>query len=135
MKPIEAALRLLAAWAIKNLPLIIKKVKLFVKRLRIVGASINFMIRSVGGVFRSLVNIAGAFIKNLSEFDFNDSKKRLENAQAELDDNIENVKLGFGEITNVWNREEAELDIMLSQLEEISHLLERLLDCCYTSDQ
>ncbi len=118
MKPIEAALRLLAAWAVQNLPLIIKKVKLFVKRLRIVGASINYMIRSVGGVFSSLLKISKAFLQNLAEFDFADSKKRLETAKAELDENIEGIGFGFDEIQNAWSREEAELDIMLSSLED-----------------
>lgn len=124
MKPIEAALRLLAAWAIDNLPLIIKKIKIFVKRLRIVGASINYMIKSVGGVFVSLVKISKAFLQNLAEFDFNDSKRRLERAQNDLDENIEGVQLGFEEIQNAWTREEAELDIMLSQLEDKQTLRE-----------
>ena len=117
MTPIEAALKLFAAWAVKNLPLITKKIRIFVKKVRIASASINYMIRSTVGLFKSLGKIASAFIKNLSEFDFNDSKKRIERAKAEFDENIEEIGIGFDEFKNVWGREEEELDIILKELD------------------
>ena len=40
-KPLKSFWNLLAAWAVANLPALIKKIRVFVKKVRIVGASIK----------------------------------------------------------------------------------------------
>lgn len=117
MTPLDALMKLIAAWAVQNIPLIIKKIRTFVKKVRIAAASINYMIRSAGSVFNSLIALGKAIVQNAMEFDFTDESKRVEKAKAKLDEDVESVGVGFDELKNVWNREEAELDKMLESLE------------------
>lgn len=125
-KPLKSFWNLLAAWAVANLPSIIKGITVFIKKVRIVGAAIKRGFGAIKPFFGSLVNIMKAFVKNLAEFDFNDSKGRLEKAKLELDDSIEEINLSIGEIGNVWGREEKELDKMLAELEDGKTMKETL---------
>ena len=115
-KPLEALMKMLAAWSIQNLPGIIKNVETFVKRVRIFSAAINNTIKQVGPVFRSMVAIGTAFIQNMREFDFSDSSGRIKTAQQQLDVELETINTNFNEIKNVWGREEKELDRILTEL-------------------
>jgi len=119
-------MKLLAAWAVKNLPLIIDNIKIFVKKLRVAGAAVNSMIRSAGGVFSSLTKIITATLKNISEFDFTDQSNRIEEAKLELDKNVDAVGAGFDELKNVWSMEEDELDKKIAELESQKSLRETI---------
>ena len=121
---ISAMWKLLAAWAIKNLPAIIKQVEIITKKVRVFVAAVNGAVRGIGGVFTSLVSITKAFIKNISEFDFNDSSGRIQKASDELSTSMDEVGASFGEMKDVWGREEYELDAQLKKLTETKSLRE-----------
>ena len=80
-KPFEALMKLIAGWAIMNLPRILREVTIFTKKVRVFASAMKKSIQSVGGVFSSLVKITGAFLKNISEFDFTDKSGRIKAAQ------------------------------------------------------
>lgn len=115
--PLQKLSRIILAWALLNLPRIIAEVRKFIKKVKILGYSIKNGVKAVGGLFMSLVKIGSAFIKNLSEFDFNDKSGRIKAAKLELDDNMGEINTNMSEFINVWNREEGELDSMLLDLE------------------
>ena len=117
-KPINALWKLIGGWLIANLPTILEEIRKFTKKVKIVIAAIKNAVKAVGGLFKSLVKIGDAFIKNLQEFDFNDSSGRIKEAKLELDEGMEEISTNFGEIKNVWGREESELDTILYELEE-----------------
>jgi len=122
--PLKALMNLIAAWAIDNLPKIIKGIQIFIKRLKVLKAVIKRTFRSVISLFGLLKNIAGAWIQNMIEFDFEDSKGRLEAATQELEDNMDEIRIGVSEFQNVWSREEEELDRMLERLDSEETLSE-----------
>ena len=122
--PLKALMNLIGAWAIVNLPKIIKAIQIFIKRLKVLKGVIKRTFNSVVSLFGSLKNIAGAWIQNMIEFDFEDSKGRLEKATQELEDNMDEIRLGVNEFQNVWSREEDELDKILERLDSEETLSE-----------
>ena len=123
-KPINALFRLIAGWVIENLPAIIAEVIKFTKKIKIIVAAIKKAISGLGTVFQGLVKVSAAFIKNLQEFDFNDRSGRIKEAQAELNNGMDEIATNFNEIGNVWGRNEAELDTILYELEKGSTMKE-----------
>ena len=115
-KPVNAFLKLLAAWAIMELPKLIKEIDKFTKKIRIFGAAVKNAVVATGTVFSGLTKVTAAFIQNLKEFDFDDRSGRLKEANKELEDGMEQINLSFSEIKNVWGREEDELDNILDRL-------------------
>lgn len=122
--PLKALMNLIGAWAIVNLPKIIKAVQIFIKRLKVLKGVLKKTFSSVKSLFGSLKNIAGAWIQNMIEFDFEDSKGRLEQATQELEDNMDEIRIGVEEFQNVWSREEEELDKILERLDSEESLSE-----------
>ena len=122
--PIKALLNLIAAWAIENLPKIIDGIRIFIKRLKVLKKVVGRMWRSVGDTFRSLGKIVKAWITNLVEFDWTDSKGRLQEATDELGANMDEIRLGVEEFGEVWDREEEDLDFMLEKLDSEDPLSE-----------
>lgn len=116
-KPLSALIKLLMAWVVDNLPRLIKLVENTAKRVRIFSAAIRSTFGLASKTIRTLGKIVVAYAKNIATFDFNDSKGRVKKAQAELDENIEDLGNTFGEMKNVWGREEEELDKILTDLE------------------
>ena len=116
-KPLEGFWKLVQAWAIANLPQIIKEINKFVLKVRIFGAAIKKLVQGVGTVFRGLTNVAKAALKNLSEFDFSDKSGRIKEAKEELEGGMDDIRANFDEAQNVWGREENELEEILRQLE------------------
>ena len=116
--PLNAFLNLIAAWAIKNLPTIIKQTRIFIKRMRILGAVLNRAVRTIGSVFRGLANVAAAFIQNIISFDWDDESGRLAEARSQLDASFQEINTGVQEFRNVWGREEEELDNIIKNLDE-----------------
>lgn len=120
VNPLKALLNLFAAWAIKNLPQIIKSVRVFIKKLEVLYGLTAKAIGKVGGLIYSVGQLTKAWLKNIQELDFEDSKGRIEAAERELSANFEDIKAGVAEFGNVWSREEKDLDKMLSKLQESS---------------
>lgn len=116
-KPLESLWNIIAAWAIMNIPRIIKEINIFQKKVRIFVAAIKSAVVTTGKIFGSLLNIGKAFVQNMLEFDFQDKSGRLQAAQSELDTNLEEMNTAFSEMRNVWNREEQDLESMLSSLD------------------
>lgn len=116
-KPLEGLWKLIQAWAIANLPAIIEEIKKFVLKVRIFGAAIKRAVLEVGGIFKALVRITKAVLKNLSEFDFSDKSGRIKEAKQDLDDSMDEIRANFEEAQNVWGREEGELEEILRKLE------------------
>jgi len=125
-KPMQSFWKLLAAWAIDNLPKILKAVDIFVKKCRIFVASVNQTIRNVGTTFNKMIGIVDAVWKNIREFDFADQSGRIAAAKEELDLAAEDLKGSVQEGINVWNRDEADLDRILEDLENGKTLNETL---------
>jgi len=125
-KPFEALMKLVVGWAIMNLPRLLREVTIFTKKVRVFAAAMKKAITSVGGVFSSLVKITSAFIKNISEFDFTDRSGRIKNATDDLDDSLNEIGASVGEMKNVWEREEQELDMMLYSLDYDSSIQEAI---------
>lgn len=125
-KPLNALWRLIQGWLIANLPKILEEIRKFTKKVKIVVAAIKEAVRTIGTLFKSLVKIGNAFIKNLSEFDFNDSSGRIKEAKLELDEGMETMATNFDEVKNVWGRSEEELDTMLYELEQGSTMKEAI---------
>lgn len=120
VKPLFSLSTLITAWLIDNIPVIIREIRKFVKKVKILGYTIKNTVRAVGGTFSSMLKITKAFIKNISEFDFSDKSGRIATAKIELDANLEEINTNINEISNVWNREENELDDILTELEKDS---------------
>jgi murein DD-endopeptidase MepM/ murein hydrolase activator NlpD len=110
--------KLVQAWIISNLPKIIEEVRKFVKKVRIIGAAIKRAVVLTGSVFSSMAKVAKAVVKNILNFDFTDKSGEIRAARDELDSNIEGIGSSLSEITNVWGREEDELDYMLTRLQD-----------------
>lgn len=125
-KPLNALWRLIQGWLIANLPKILEEIRKFTKKVKIVVAAIKGAVKGIGTLFKSLVKIGNAFIKNLSEFDFNDSSGRIKEAKLELDESMDTIATNFDEVKNVWGRSEEELDTMLYELEEGSTMKEAI---------
>ena len=116
-KPLDALVKLLMAWVVDNLPRLIKMVENTGKRIRIFSAALKSTFTQTGSVIRSLGAIVVAYAKNIATFDFNDSKGRVKKAQAEYEENVDGLKSSFGEMKEVWGREEEDLDKILTSLE------------------
>ena len=117
-KPMQSLMDLFLAWAVMNLPAILKVVTVFIKRVRVLAAALKRAFVEGGKIFQSIFNVGKAYIENILNFDFADESGKVEAATQELDDNIEAVNTNLAEIKNVWSREEEELDKILKQLEE-----------------
>lgn len=117
-KPLEALARFIAAWAMKNLPPIIKEVEIFTKKVRVTLAAVKNTFLAVKGVASSMVKVTVALIKNIASFDFNDTSGRIKEAQEEYDESMEEFSAGISEFGNVWSRSEDELDEMLKELDD-----------------
>ena len=115
--PMAAFWKIVAAWAIENLPTIIEELRKFVKKVRIVVASINNALRATGRLFKGLVATGQAWLRNMVTFDWGDSTGRLERAQDEVDDSYDELNASWETIYNVWGKEEEELDKMLAWLD------------------
>ena len=94
-KPINAFLKILAAWAIQELPKLIKEIDKFIKKIRIFGAAVKNAVVATGTVFNGLAKVTASFIQNIKEFDFNDSSGSLEDANKELEEGMEQINLSF----------------------------------------
>ena len=116
-KVTNSFVQILVAWALENLPKLIKEAEKTIKKIRIFSSAVKNAIIEGGKVFNGLVNITKAFIQNLAEFDFTDKSERIKEAKAELDQSFEDMKTNFDEMKNVWNREEEELDKIIKKLE------------------
>jgi len=121
-KPIEGFWKLLALWALKNLPFLIKEVRKFVKKIRIFAAMVKRSFLTLGDIVKKMFGVARAFMQNVIELDWQDSKGRLQAAQDDLDYEFEELKTGFGEMKNVWGREEEDLDRILENLEQENNI-------------
>jgi len=117
VKPLKSLWGLIAAWVIQELPRLLKEIGIITKKVRVFSAAVKAAVKATGTVFTGLLNITKAFLKNISEFDFNDTSGRIEDATKELDDGMEEVNSSFEEMKNVWNRNEEELDVMIKKLE------------------
>jgi murein DD-endopeptidase MepM/ murein hydrolase activator NlpD len=124
--PLNAFLNLIAAWSIRNLPFIIKQTRIFIKRIRILGSVVRRMVTSVDGIFRGMVNVVSAFMRNAASFDWNDSSGRLKAAQDELNSSFGEITSGVEEFRNVWTREEEELNALIEGLDENKTLKDTL---------
>lgn len=116
-KPLESFWNVVKAWAILNLPTILKEVDIFVKKVKIFVKAINKTFKNVVRVFNSIVKIMNAIVKNIQNFDFADSSRRVAVAKEELDIASGDLERSSKETFNVWNRSEEELDILLAELE------------------
>ena len=116
-KPLAALWQFVLAWAVMNLPAIIKSVRVFIKKIRVFMGSVNKAIRAAGGVFQSAIRIVGAFVQNLKEFDFEDKSGRVKKAREEMDEEIEKMGDAFDDMKNVWGKEEEELDKILEEMD------------------
>ena len=116
-KPLAALWQFVLAWAVMNLPAIIKAVRVFIKKIRVFMGSVNKAIRAAGGVFQSAIRIVGAFVQNLKEFDFKDQSGRIKKAREEMDEEIEKMGDAFDDMKNVWGKEEEELDRILEEMD------------------
>ena len=114
-KPLASLWKLIAAWAVDNLPKIIKEVEIFTKKVRVFTAYVKRAITSTGSTFKSLGKILNAFVKNIMEFDFTDKSGRIETAKEELDENLEDISESISEMGSVWGKEEDELDYILEK--------------------
>ena len=114
--------KLVQAWIISNLPKIIEEVRKFVKKVRIIGAAIKRAVVLTGSVFSSMAKVAKAIVKNILNFDFTDKSGEIRAARDELDSNIDGIGSSLSEITNVWGREEDELDYILTKLQDNQNL-------------
>jgi len=115
--PMKALWNIIAAWAIKNLPIIADEVRKFVKKVRIVIAAINNAFRATGNLFKGWLSYGQAWLRNMVTFDWGDSKGRLEEAQTEIDNSYDELNASWDTIYNVWGKEEEELDKMLTWLD------------------
>ena len=116
-KPFASIWKLIGAWLVKNLPWVIKQVEIFTKKVKIFVASVKSVIKSAGSTFKSLGKVLVAFAKNMKDFDFSDKSGRIAAARKELDEGVEEVKVSFAEMGDVWSREEDELDYILEKFE------------------
>ena len=114
-KPLASLWKLIAAWAVDNLPWIIKQVEIFIKKVKVFTGSVKRAITSTGATFKSLGKIMNAFVQNIKEFDFTDKSGRIATAKEELDENLEGISESVGEMWTVWGREEEELDYILEK--------------------
>lgn len=126
VNPLKAFWKMVGAWAMLNLPIILDEVRKFTKKVKVIVAVIKNAVSTVGTIFKSLLSIGQAFVANLQEFDFNDSSGRIKEAKLELDENLDEMVTNFDEVKNVWGRSEEELDTILYELEEGSKLKEAL---------
>ena len=115
--PFKALMFLLGAWLVDNLPEIWKRVKIFVKKVRVTVALIKRAFTNVYKIFGDVGNIISAVIKNIQEFDFSDKSKRIQNAQRQFDDRINELGSSFSNIQKTWSLEEDKLDRLLKDLE------------------
>ena len=115
--PFNALIQLLAAWAIDNLPYIIKQVQIFVKKIKAFKGALDKTLRGVGNILKSLKRIVAANLQNLKELDFSDSKGRVQAAWDEFDKEKEEFANGWESMGTVWTMEEEELDRFLEGLE------------------
>ncbi len=125
-KPIDALLKLLLAWVVDNLPRLTKMVENTSKRIRIFSSAVKATFSETGSIIKSLGKILIAYAKNLATLDFSDSKGRVSEAQAELTENIDDLRSSFSEMKNVWGREEEDLDRILTDLESGDGLADAL---------
>lgn len=108
---------LVAAWAFDNLPKIEKFITNTIKKIQVFAASLKRVLTTTFTVGKSAMKILGALLQNLSEFDFADSKGRLERAQEDFEIEVDNLAASADELKNVWSREEAELTSILTDLD------------------
>lgn len=116
--PFDAFVRLLAAWAIDNLPWIIKQIQIFVKKLKVFQKSFTAAFNGIGKTLNGLKRIVIATLQNLKEFDFTDNSGRIQAAWDEFDTEKEEMNKGFQNMWNVWSMEEQELDTFLEKYNE-----------------
>lgn len=116
-KPLASFWKLVLAWAIDNLPKIIKEVEIFTKKVRVFAGTVKAVITKTGSAFRSLGKIIQSFVENVKEMDFTDKSGRIATARGELDANMEDIRSSVDELGEVWTMEEEELDRALKDFE------------------
>lgn len=116
-KPLDIFKYIATAWVIKNGPKLLKILGTFTKKVRIFVASIKRVPGAVLKVLGATINFATVFMENVLNFDFEDKEKQMKAAQKNFDKQMGDVKVTFGELVNVWNRNEDELDSILKNLD------------------
>ena len=116
-KPLDVLWKLVLAWAVANLPRIIKEVRTFIKKIRLFVGTVNAAIRQTGSVFKQLFNITKAFVQNIKEFDFRDRSGRIEKEKDKLFVEANKVGEKIDALKSIWGKEEEELDRMLAALD------------------
>ncbi len=116
-KPLEALWQLVLAWALDNLPTIIKEVRTFIKKIRLFVGTVNAAIRQTGSVFKQLFNITKALVQNIKELDFRDRSGRVEEEKNKLFIEANKVGEKIDILKSIWGKDEKELDEMLAALD------------------
>lgn len=90
---------LLVAWAVKNLPIIVQRVRAIISRIRRVAEQLYFMVQNVGNFFNGLTDALSALGQNFVEFDFFDESGRFKESVDYMSNSIElmkgNIESGF----------------------------------------
>ena len=90
---------LLVAWAVKNLPIIVQRVRAIISRIRRVAEQLYLMVQNVGNFFNGLTGALSALGQNFMEFDFFDESGRFKESVDYMSNSIElmkgNIESGF----------------------------------------
>lgn len=91
---------LLVAWAVKNLPVIVKTITAVIGRIRRVSEQLSLMVQNLGNFFNGLTGVLSAIGQNILEFDFMDESKRFETAVDYMTNSFDLMK---GNIDSAFN--------------------------------
>lgn len=83
---------ILVGWLVNNLPAIIKFVQDLIERVKKLFNTLKQFLSNLNKTLINFKNLIDARIQNLKEFDFFDSKKRVEKATKELEESFEAMK-------------------------------------------
>ena len=90
---------LLVAWAVKNLPIIVQRIRAIISRIRRVAEQLYLMVQNVGNFFNGLTGALSALGQNFMEFDFFDDSRRFRDAVDYMSNSVElmkgNIESGF----------------------------------------
>jgi len=127
-KPVEFMTQLAMAWVVKNAPKLIRELEIMTKKVRVFMATVKRVPGVVFGVIKATAKYAKVFVANLLNFDFKDRQKQIDAAKKEFDGSLEDAKVNFSELANVWGREEDELDTILRNLDDEKSIKDTLTD-------
>ena len=101
---LDFASSLLIGWLLYNLPTIMTAIEDLIIRIKSLYGLLTDFMTNIGDTFRNFGNLLSGVYYNISNFDFTDDSKRVQNAMDDLNVNLETMRDQFMQGFDILNK-------------------------------